>query len=137
MVESSLHWWSGERRLLAALDEVLDQTIAGTGRTILLGGEAGVGKTPPGGRGLSGEPGPRHGDPGKVTAWSRSRVLPYRPVLDLLRALLAGRSAKRRREDSSHAPRPMTWPCLLPEQARPLTSGVRAPGGSIQPAREA
>ncbi len=115
----------GRAPLLAALDEVLDQTIAGTGRTILLGGEAGVGKTR-----LVDEAKRRARDRGMAILEGHclepDRVLPYRPVLDLLRALLAGRSA----EDVANSLRPAAHELasLLPELAGPLTSGVRAPG---------
>ena len=122
----------GRAPLLAALDGVLDQSIAGTGRTILLAGEAGIGKTR-----LAHEAKRRAGDLGMAIleghCFEPDRTVPYSPVLDLLRALLAGRAA----DDVANllGPAAPELANLLPELAEPLTSRVRSPAVDPQPAK--
>jgi DNA-binding NarL/FixJ family response regulator len=122
----------GRAPLLAALDGLLDQSVAGTGRTVLLAGEAGIGKTR-----LAHEAKRRAGDLGMAIleghCFEPDRTVPYSPVLDLLRALLAGRAA----DDiaSLLGPAAPELANLLPELAEPLTRGVRSPAVDPQPAK--
>ena len=114
----------GRAALLAALDELLGEAIDGAGRTVLVAGEAGVGKSR-----LVAEVKRRARERGVAVVEGRcfegDRVLPYGPLIDPLRALLRGHAGEDLAASLGSAVQSLSM--LLPELALHLPPSSPAP----------
>src|SRR5690349_14982957 len=97
---------------LAALDAHLDAACGGCGGTVFIAGEAGVGKSR-----LVAEARARAAARGMALLDGRcfepDRMLPYAPLLDLLRTLVAGQPADMAARDIASTSPEILW--LLPD----------------------
>lgn len=114
----------GRAPVLAALERLAEQAWAGRGRTALITGEAGIGKSR-----VVAEMKARVRQRGMTTleghCFEPDRILPYGPLLDLLRSLLASRLAEDLARDLGPAARDLSK--VLPELAALVPDRSPAP----------
>ena len=114
----------GRSHALATLDAHLDAAQTGRGSTVFLAGEAGIGKSR-----LVAEVRARAVARGMSIlgghCFEPDRILPYAPLLDLLRTLLAGQPGDAVARDIAAIAPELVW--LLPDLARFMPDGAPTP----------
>lgn len=121
----------GRATYVQALTRCIAEARAGRGQVVLVGGEAGIGKSR-----LVAEATARAADEGLLVlqghCFEPDRLLPYAPLLDLLRALMAAQSPRAVLDLAGPAGPELAR--LLPELAALLLDG--APPAAVDPAQE-